>query len=88
MSSQSDVLGLYQAQAQEKLDGYNKKTSRQRYAKSEAYVAFRQSIYVGFESYDLILMPDTAVGSTAPRRGNAACSGIPATRLAMRIWDL
>jgi len=41
----SDVLVLYQGKAQEKLDGYNKKTSRQRYAKSEAYVAFRQSIY-------------------------------------------
>jgi len=41
----SNVLELYQAQAQETLDNYNNRTTRQKYAKSEAYVAFRQAIY-------------------------------------------
>ncbi|KAH9002686.1 hypothetical protein EDB86DRAFT_197703 [Lactarius hatsudake] len=41
----SDVLERYQVQVQEKLDAHNTKTSRQKYAKSEAYAAFRQSIY-------------------------------------------
>jgi hypothetical protein len=44
---QSNVLELYQAQTEGKLDDYHKKTSRQKYAKSESYVAFKQSIYVG-----------------------------------------
>lgn len=46
-SPQSDVLELYQARTQDKLDGYHQKTSRQKYAKSEAYATFKQSIYVG-----------------------------------------
>ncbi|KAH9065321.1 hypothetical protein EDB87DRAFT_1555887 [Lactarius vividus] len=41
----SDILERYQVQVQEKLDAHNTKTSRQKYAKSEAYAAFRQSIY-------------------------------------------
>ncbi|KAN0125461.1 hypothetical protein V8E53_015431, partial [Lactarius tabidus] len=41
----SDVLERYQVQVQEKLDAHNKKTSRQKYARSEAYAAFKQSIY-------------------------------------------
>ncbi|KAH9179339.1 hypothetical protein EDB89DRAFT_796281 [Lactarius sanguifluus] len=41
----SDILEHYQVQVQEKLDAHNTKTSRQKYAKSEAYAAFRQSIY-------------------------------------------
>lgn len=46
---QSDVLERYQVQVQEKLDAHNKKTSRQKYARSEAYAAFKQSIYVGHD---------------------------------------
>ncbi|KAI9435379.1 hypothetical protein F5148DRAFT_1266636 [Russula earlei] len=42
---QVNVLDTYQTQTQEKLDEYKKRTSRQKYAKSEAYAAFRQSIY-------------------------------------------
>ena len=53
---QSNVLELYQAQAQETLDNYNNRTTRQKYAKSEAYVAFRQAIYVRHESSDLRLV--------------------------------
>jgi len=53
---QSNVLELYQEQAQEMLDNYNNRTTRQKYAKSEAYVAFRQAIYVGHESSDLRLV--------------------------------
>lgn len=41
----SDVLERYQVQVQEKMDAHNKKTSRQKYARSEAYAAFKQSIY-------------------------------------------
>ncbi|KAH9969715.1 hypothetical protein BC827DRAFT_1162230 [Russula dissimulans] len=41
----SNVLELYQTQTQEKLGEYNQRTSRQKYAKSEAYASFRQSIY-------------------------------------------
>ncbi|KAF8271993.1 hypothetical protein EI94DRAFT_1567349 [Lactarius quietus] len=41
----SDVLERYQVQVREKLEAHNKKTSRQKYAKSEAYAAFKQSIY-------------------------------------------
>jgi hypothetical protein len=52
---QSDVLELYEAQTQETLDNYNKKTTRQKYAKSEAYATFKQSIYVSPESSDLTL---------------------------------
>ena len=39
-------------QVQEKLNAYGEKTSRQRYAKSEEYAAFRQSIYVRHDSSD------------------------------------
>jgi hypothetical protein len=35
------------------LDTYGEKTSRQKYVKSEEYVAFRQSIYVRYDSSDL-----------------------------------
>ncbi|KAI0248580.1 hypothetical protein BJV78DRAFT_1131167 [Lactifluus subvellereus] len=41
----SDIQERYQVQVQEKLDVYGGKTSRQKYAKSEEYAAFRQSIY-------------------------------------------
>ncbi|KAH9980180.1 hypothetical protein BGW80DRAFT_1515272 [Lactifluus volemus] len=41
----SNILEHYQAQVQERLDTYGEKTSRQKYVKSEEYVAFRQSIY-------------------------------------------
>ena len=50
---QSDVLERYQVQVQEKLDAHSKKTSRQKYAKSEAYAAFKQSIYVGHDPFSL-----------------------------------
>ena len=52
---QSDVLERYQVQVQEKLEAHNKKTSRQKYAKSDAYAAFRQSIYVGHDPFHLAL---------------------------------
>jgi len=42
----SDVLELYEARIQDKINGYHKMTSRQKYAKSEAYATFKQSIYV------------------------------------------
>ncbi|KAI0260215.1 hypothetical protein BC834DRAFT_556285 [Gloeopeniophorella convolvens] len=41
----SDVLERYEKQVDEKLDTYRNKTSRQKYAKSEAYAAFKQSVY-------------------------------------------
>lgn len=75
------MLELYQARTQDKLDRYHEMTSRQKYAKSEAYATFKQSIYVcpvplGPYIHD----SDTAPGGTAPRRGNAACSGVLASR--------
>jgi hypothetical protein len=79
---QNDVLERYQVQVQEKLDAHNKKTSRQKYAKSDAYATFRQSIYVGHGSLQSgIRVPDAHIlGSTASKRGNAACRGILASR--------
>jgi hypothetical protein len=35
------------------MDAHNKKTSRQKYARSEAYAAFKQSIYVGHDPFGL-----------------------------------
>jgi len=86
---QSDVLELYRAQAQETLDNYNNRTTRQKYAKSEAYVAFRQAIYVRHESSDLkSRVPDTALGGTASKRGDAACSGVLTSRCASLLISL
>lgn len=53
---QNNVLELYQTQTRDKLDDYNKRTTRQKYAKSDAYATFKQSIYVGHEPSDLILV--------------------------------
>jgi hypothetical protein len=39
-------------QVKEKLDAYGENTSRQKYAKSEDYASFRQSIYVGHDFSD------------------------------------
>ncbi|KAH9989702.1 hypothetical protein BJV74DRAFT_837981 [Russula compacta] len=41
----NNVLELYQTRTQDKLDDYDKRTTRQKYAKSDAYATFRQSIY-------------------------------------------
>lgn len=62
---QSNVLELYQARAQETLDNYNDRTTRQKYAKSEAYVSFRQAIYVGHANYRIL---DSCAFDTALRK--------------------
>lgn len=78
------MLDLYRAQTDDKLDAYRKKTSRQKYAKSETYAAFKQSIYVGPMNRQTIHPDsDTALGGTAPKRGNAACSRVLASRSAI-----
>ncbi len=77
------MLELYEAQTRDKLSDYHKKTSRQKYAKSEAYATFKQSIYVGpMNPLPSTHVSDTALGGTALKRGNAACSGILASRSA------
>ena len=86
---QINVLDLYKTQTRDKLDDYRKKTSRQKYAKSESYVSFRQSIYVSTTNPRLLhscLTPP--LGGTAPKRGDAACGGILASRSATILRTL
>jgi len=47
---------MYEAQTQETLANYNKRTTRQKYAKNEGYATFRQAIYVGHEFSDLTVV--------------------------------
>jgi hypothetical protein len=43
---QSDALARYDNGVESKANEYDKKTTRQKYAKSEPYVSFKQGIYV------------------------------------------
>ena len=49
-------------------------------------MVFKQSIYVGpHEPLAVPLVSDNASGGTAPKRGDAACSGILASRSASDV---
>ncbi|KAH9950583.1 zinc-finger of the MIZ type in Nse subunit-domain-containing protein [Amylocystis lapponica] len=50
----NDVVDRYQKEVQCKLDAYSKKTTRQKYAKSDDYVTFKQAIFE-------VQNPDTAM---------------------------
>ena len=70
------MLDLYHAQTEDKLNDYRKMTSRQKYAKSEVYAKFKQSVYVGpmNPGAPTLMTLTPHLGGTAPKRGNAACS--------------
>jgi hypothetical protein len=46
LSWQSDALERYEKGVESKAMEYNKKTSRQKYAKSDVYISFKQGIFV------------------------------------------
>ena len=50
-----DVKEVYDKTLQDKMNEYNSKTARQKYAKSDSYQKFKQAIYVCKRSDDDIV---------------------------------